>query len=479
MTTQPTTTTLKRHLVRALGIASAIIATTLVPAPAFGDSIVYIKGGDVWAMTPDGTRQQQVTHTGKYFYVSQADDGSMIALAPNERLHRLSRTGHVLADFPTMVSDGLPVSGPVNKFGGPFEPQISPDGKLVAFEWYNDSYSSGGANCNSQSVPPCYVLSSRKGVAITYSDRLTGHEEFGLLTGWGYPHWMSNDRLLRSSPGAIMNENTVFNQITAGAADQPLKRWFFDANGGRDVYDVVLSRDKRVAVGVVGSDGQQMRVYRPLYDPYDAPEQKLGPFDTNTPVVEPCYAFNGPTGKFNSPSLSLDGRNLAFATDDGVWVAGLPDVSTGCQMGASTGTLVAPGGTFPHWGPADLLPASAYTTGSTPVDQTPKPTTNNSRRALRVRIGQASLAQARSRGVLVTITSPVAGRMTVTARSGPRVVGRRTNKRAPVGTSRMRVRLRLAAKGAKQRSVKIAVALTPASGGKRLTLTVAARVGRR
>ena len=41
------------------------------------DGLAYVKDGDVWLATPDGARQQQVTHTGTYSYVSQADDGTL------------------------------------------------------------------------------------------------------------------------------------------------------------------------------------------------------------------------------------------------------------------------------------------------------------------------------------------------------------------------------------------------------------------
>ena len=62
----------------------------VLSAPASADSIAYVQGGDVWLATPDGARKVQVTHTGSYAAVSQADDGTMIALAPGERLHRLA-----------------------------------------------------------------------------------------------------------------------------------------------------------------------------------------------------------------------------------------------------------------------------------------------------------------------------------------------------------------------------------------------------
>ena len=81
----------------ACGAAVTVAAAAALPAAASADSIAYVKDGDVWLASPDGARKQQVTRTGGYAYVSQADDGTMIALAPKERLHRLSRTGKVLA----------------------------------------------------------------------------------------------------------------------------------------------------------------------------------------------------------------------------------------------------------------------------------------------------------------------------------------------------------------------------------------------
>ena len=106
---------------------AALAALTLIPAaPAAADSIAYVQGGNVFLSTPDGARKVQVTTSGIYSSVSQADDGTMIALTPGERLHKLSRDGKVLADFLTPISDGAPTAGPVNKFHGPFNPQISP-----------------------------------------------------------------------------------------------------------------------------------------------------------------------------------------------------------------------------------------------------------------------------------------------------------------------------------------------------------------
>src|SRR4051812_49998191 len=101
-------------------ILCAIAASALLllagAASARADSIAYVKDGNVWLSTPDASRQYQVTSTGGYSDVSQADDGTMIALN-GVRLHRLSRDGKVLADFDTPVSDTRPAGQRV--FFGP------------------------------------------------------------------------------------------------------------------------------------------------------------------------------------------------------------------------------------------------------------------------------------------------------------------------------------------------------------------------
>ena len=173
--------------------------TLALATPALADSIAYVQGGNVFLSTPDGARKVQVTHTGIYSSVSQADDGTMVALAPGERLHKLSRDGKVLADFLTPISDGAPTAGPVNKFHGPFNPQISPDGTKVAYEYFNDSYETA-PGCNETTVPPCVAYKLSRARSVSNTDGFTPFETYGLLSGWIWPTWLDNQTLLRSDP---------------------------------------------------------------------------------------------------------------------------------------------------------------------------------------------------------------------------------------------------------------------------------------
>ena len=449
---------------------ASVAALAAAAAPAAADSIAYVKDGDVWLSTPDASRQFQVTKTGTYHYVSQADDGTMIALAPGERLHKLSRTGEVLADFATYVSDGSPQAGPVNQFAGPFAPEISPDGKLVAFEWMNKSYSAG-EGCNASTVPPCYVLNSSQGVGITRSDGFTPFGDFGLLTGWIGPQWLSNDKLLRSDPSVGMNEDTVLNVIGPGKGDDEMKRWFWDDKQGLGVREVELSRDGKIAAGIAGMGDEQLRLYRILYDPWTAPAQNLKPWgDPNVPVVEPCTGFGEPEGgRFEGFSLSPDGRGIAYTVGNGVWVAELPDISGGCGPQIGANALKLPGAKHPDWGPADV-PAERQSQPEPGPSPTPGPTPSPGPQgtALKVSVSKAKLARALRSGLVVKVRTGGPGAVSAVARRGSAKVASGKGRAGTSGSASVRLRFTRAAarklRTARVVRLSVTTTFTPAGG---------------
>ncbi len=453
---------------RTLAAAGAVCAMLALPVAAQADSIVYIKDGNVWSAAGDGSRQIQVTDTGGYSYVSQADDGSLIALAPGERLHRLSADGRVIADFATYVSDGAPVSGPVNRFHGPFEPEISPDGSKVAFEWYNDSYDSGNTStCNVTN--DCYQYQARQGVGITNSDRLTGPDEFGLLTGWGYPSWFDNDTLLRSHSGTILNDDAVFNEIGPGKGDDEMDFWFYDPEGGTNVSNVELSRDKRVAVGVVGSSDDRLRVYRPNVEPFGAPNWNHSAFaQGNKPVVDDCFDFGDPVGgRFGGVSIAPDGGHLAYAVGDGIWIANIPDVGStqACQSNLPTeNALRIPGGSYPDWGPADpparTVATSAGQAGAPGANGDQGQDTSGVGQGLSVKAARVKLALALKKGLAVNVAAGGPGKVSVTAKAGGRKVAAGGGRTDADGRGKVYVRFTKAAKRSLKRKRSVKLALT-------------------
>ena len=174
-----------------LAAALGALALTGAGAPAASaDSISYVKNGNVWLSTPDGSRQFQVTTTGGYASASQADDGTIAAIT-GQRIHRLDRYGNVLSNFSTPVSDGTNDSAVpyVSHFVGPFDADISDDGQKVAYSFYWQYWTMSG-------YTGYHML--RQGVGISKADRLTSWSEPGLgyQTGWLDSSWYDSDTLL-------------------------------------------------------------------------------------------------------------------------------------------------------------------------------------------------------------------------------------------------------------------------------------------
>lgn len=394
---------MSRSLTRS--ITAALILTLVAAAPAAADSIAYIDKGDVFLASPDGTRKVQITRTGGYFHVSQADDGTLMTLVAGEKLRKLSRDGQPLAEFLTPISDGAPLSGPINKFHGPFNPQISPDATLVAYEYFNDSYDTD-PSCNDTTVPPCFAYKQSQGTLISDTTGYTGFEKYGLLTGWIYPSWLNNATLVRSDPGTL-NDDAVFTTIGGPPAD----RWFYDRHAGLGVVGIDLTKDLSTIVGIAGFNDELLRVYRMNRDPFTVPDWDHTPF-TNTvqsQSADQCFELKG--GKFVATSLAPSGKALAYSTPEGIYVTPIAD---NCAL---TPTLLAPGASSPDWGPADVpTPATAADNLHTPNNGPVKPT--------------LKLVSKRT-GLTATLTTGEPGKATLTAT----LKGRKTKKSVTIGKS--------------------------------------------
>jgi hypothetical protein len=447
---------MKRPFPAALAVALSLIFA----APAAADSISYLKDGNIWLTTPDGARQVQVTTTGIYSYASQADDGTFIALT-GERLHRLSRDGKVLADFDTPVSDG-PKKGPLEDyFMGPYEPEISPDGRTVSYSyaWHHERFD---FDCK------CVRWGTDSGTALTYPDRQTGWEEFGgPLTGWMYASWMSNDTLLRSYAGRAFAEEAVVNRVGPGKGDKDLIRWLdstFDMDEVYQLRDGEITRqgDKAAFVSYdVAHHGEtfrtgfnRIRVYR-----------MTGPAPARP---EACFYFDGPdqADLMSSPTFSPDGGMLAMQFGGEVWVADIPDLSAGCQNPTTFKTLLP--GAQPDWGPADVPVATGKDVTVSGNQNPPPPREPRAKRLGLTVPKRVTLHAARRAGVAVSVDAGAAGRVTATAKVKRTKLGSAAAKVGASGKAKVRIRFSPRAArllhGRKVARVTISVRFTPAGG---------------
>jgi hypothetical protein len=449
--------------------AAALAATIslVVAAPAAADSISYLKDGNIWLIAPDGSRQFQVTTSGIYSYASQADDGTFIALT-GERLHKLSRDGKVLADFDTPVSDG-PKKGPnENYFMGPYEPEISPDGKLVSYSyaWHHERYD---YECQ------CVRFGTDSGTAISYPDRQTAWDEFGgPLTGWMFASWMSNDTILRSYAGRAFAEEAVVNRVGIGKGDDDMISWLdstFDMDEVYQLRDGEITRrgDKAAFVSYdVAHHGEpyrigfnRIRVYRMTGPPPAKPEA--------------CYFFDGvdEADMMSSPSFSPDGSKLVWQYGGGLSIADIPDMSAACQS-PTTFTALTPGAQ-PDWGPADVP------VGTGPACCDPEQPKDSPKLRLKLPKGKTLRAALRT-GITVTVDAGAPGRAGATAKLKRSRVG---SGAATVGASgNANVRIRFSRKAARSLRARKAVVLaitvrfTPAAGGEPVKRSASLRLKR-
>jgi hypothetical protein len=445
-------------LLRLLAAAAALVTLAVAAPAASADSIAYVKDGDVWLSTGDGSRQYRVTATGGYTDVSQADDGTMIALN-GVRLHRLDRRGHVLADFDTPVSDTRPA--PAKTFYGPFDPAISPDGTKVAYTYYYMTQSQS-PTCF---PPQCVTTINEGGTGYSHADRQTAWDEPGLgkHSGWRNPSWVDNDTVMISDPTHLPNNDVIIDTISDGGTGNLVKNWFSDAvQNNPHVSGGDVSRDRSKLAFATGSNDSTLTIYSvPLFPT----RFKDGDADPGSkPIV--CYRYTGPSGgSFSTPTFAPEGGRVAWAEGDGIKVATVPSFAGGCTTdGASpTAAMLIPGGKQPDWGPADVPSGSGATGGG-----------------LAATARKTKLTKALAKGLSVRVTVPSAGRLSAAAtRSGRKVAAGVKSVKGGVATVKLRFTgaARRSLKRSRSVKLRINVAFKPTGGAMQRT-TVAVTLKR-
>jgi len=456
-----------RTLSRLVAAGAALVAAAALAAPAAqADSIAYVKGGDVWLSTSDGKRQFQVTSTGAYQDVSQADDGTMIALS-GVRLHKLDRMGNVLADFDTPVSDTRPPAQRV--FWGPFDPAISPDGKQVAYSWYYMTQSQD-PTCH---PPECYTTINEAGTGYSHADRQTGWDEPGFKKhgGWRNPVWVDNSTTLISDMTHWPNTEVTVDDRTA--TDNQARLWFTDdltGNPSGNATEGDITRDTRRMAYVTGESEESLTLYYVPVFPREFRDNEPYPKGSAFPVS--CYRYGTPAGgKFRSPTFSPSGGKLAWADSEGVKVVDVPDFAAAgnCTTdGASeTSSMLIPGAAEPDWGPADVPAGRPGKGGDGPG---PRPGGNG---GLSAKVSKVKLAKALKRGVTVRVALPSAGKLSASAKARGKKVAAARSRAVSAGTASVKLTFtakgRKALKRARTATLTIAVKFTPKDGAAQKT----------
>ena len=379
---------------------------------------LHRQGGDVWLATPDGARQQQVTHTGGYSNVSQADDGTMIALAPGERLHKLSRTGQVLADFLDLRQRRRaagrrrqPVPRPVQ----PADLAGRDEGRLrVVQRHFYEAPGLLGAR------------PSRRAWSTTRA-RASGSRVRRLHRPGGV---RAADRLdlpaldVQRHAAALVLGRRVHRRrgLHARSAATPSTR---GSSTTSRASASTTSSSRATCRPSSGSPASERREAARLpHDDVTRSARRTGTTSRSTigNAAGRASAATSSTASSRARRSRPSGRALAYGTAEGISVAAIP---AGCAPG-DRGTLLIPGGRFPGLGPG-RRPAGERLPGRRPGTSASAPVAGGGKPATATRPKLS--AQARGKRLAVTLATGGAGKATVTAkRQAPHARQRRARQ---------------------------------------------------
>jgi hypothetical protein len=323
-------------------MAAFLLAVT-APGRAPASSLVFIREGNVWLASPDGATQYPITGAGDYSDPSQADDGTITALEAPGQFVRLDRTGGAVV--PPFYGIGSAAGSTM--FEGPYRPRISPDAAHIAYSFVShlESYD---PDCD------CNVVETREHLTVSRADALTDPNVAGYIHDWRSPSWIGNDRLL-------VSDGSNVGTWVIGWDYSGFQRWFDDHQHVSALATLELSRDGSkllVAHGdeagptkiiLYATNGPAFTADGPPYDEFDPTRPRP------TPPVARCEWSR--ESVVSGLTWAPDGSAFAFGDGAGVWTVPMPATFQSCGE-LSGGEMVAPGGSQPHWGPADVVQPS-------------------------------------------------------------------------------------------------------------------------
>jgi hypothetical protein len=325
-------------------IITAVALALATAGAASASSIVYIKNGDIWLTSPDGSKSYQVTFDGHYFSPSQADNG-MIVAGHGSTIVRMDRSGHLLgAPVPVVGGDTTtwPPS-PRDKFYGPMDPKVSPDGKQVAYWFYEyENYYSAACSCVQ------YWLQNY--TTSTAVDHLTSTPQ-DIVREDRDPSWIDNNHTLVWDPYFTYQASTW---VPGG--DYNNRQWWFQHPDAM-IRDGELSPD-RTKLATIGATGGAGSPYDHVYlwsmnGPAWVGDPPYHEDINNDPEVPAptLQCQNVRDSDASSPTWSPDSSAIAYHDKDGIWVQQIPAELSDCTVHER---LLVAGGSDPDWGPADV-----------------------------------------------------------------------------------------------------------------------------
>jgi chitodextrinase len=356
----------RRILAGAFAVACVALGVC-VPAAA-ADSLVYLKGGEVWISHVDGSAARQVTtKPNNWAWPSEADSGMILAAGGQARnfsdgsdtggsteLYKLSQAGAQIGN--TTDTPGSHSTPACDEFA-PQHVRVSPDGSKAAYDFFL---------CTGDETTVWTNLSS-----ASYNDpapQQVGQEDFRA------PSWFDNSTFLVSHAGPpVSSTQSQFFVHSLSQGDDIGAGLAGDQNIDLDDFQVVASRTgNRLAVFQAdAASGHPTQAKIVLYttdgNPGDPYFETGSSAHGDTPMCKLTLPAASITNAIAaSPTLSYDGTQLAWTENDGIHVANVtnlntgPDVENVPECTSVSQRLLIPGGSMAFLGHGNESAAATH-----------------------------------------------------------------------------------------------------------------------
>lgn len=331
----------------------ALVVLAAFPALARADSVVYMKGGQVWISNADGSGARQFTlNQFSWHSPSEADDGTVVVAGgpahgsygqAGSDLYRFSGDGN-------QIGGAIPTSGSYATSGCLSQP---PTGVRVSFDASKIAY--GSYLCGSSEYTAYWTPSTATG--LDFPNQTLGQQDYY------EPAWQSNSQFLVTHAGPTVTSSQArwyLHDVSQGDSEGTTG-WNESAMTGTGQQGLISRQGTTLAVfeddaadQVSGKPSKfNLWLYRSSSLPVNA--------GWGDPACQIALDPSVTSDPFHiSPSFSPDGTKIMWGDDQGVKVMSIADLST-CPTVANAALLI-PGGGEPFYSKGNLQAAAASPT---------------------------------------------------------------------------------------------------------------------